>query len=338
MRIMPELTPEIKPSRLRNDWSQVLSFILVYVPLAVGLTLWSIFGLAVPPAIAVGGLVLFAALALASMAVAAYLNSRRIYQNLESVSDVVGQLSGGELEKGVSPGSRQQIEELAASLDKTQSHLKMRIADLESSRNQLRTVLNSMVEGVIAIDRDQRVLLVNEAACRLFPIQESSAVGRPLWELVRSPQLQQWMGVALSQANPVGGELELKAPASRLLAVRVAGLPGPTAAGAIVVASDISQLRRLEQVRQEFVANASHELKTPLASIKACVETLLDGALEDVEIRVRFLQMVGEQTERLDKLVRDLLALTRIESGKRQPTLHPVAPGSRVEVSGHNPH
>jgi two-component system phosphate regulon sensor histidine kinase PhoR len=173
---------------------------------------------------------------------------------------------------------------------------------------------------------------VNEAACRLFPIQESSAVGRPLWELVRSPQLQQWMGVALSQANPVGGELELKAPASRLLAVRVAGLPGPTAAGAIVVASDISQLRRLEQVRQEFVANASHELKTPLASIKACVETLLDGALEDVEIRVRFLETVNEQTERLDKLVRDLLALTRVESQERPPVLHPVALADVVQL------
>jgi two-component system phosphate regulon sensor histidine kinase PhoR len=143
------------------------------------------------------------------------------------------------------------------------------------------------------------------------------------------------MLLGLSQNEPVGGELELKAPVPRILSVRVARLPGPTAAGAIVVASDISQLRRLEQVRQEFVANASHELKTPLASIKACVETLLDGALDDVEIRVRFLQTVGEQTERLDKLVRDLLALTRIESEERQPTLHPVALANVIEVCIH---
>jgi two-component system phosphate regulon sensor histidine kinase PhoR len=189
-----------------------------------------------------------------------------------------------------------------------------------------------MIEGVIAIDSDQRVLLVNEAACRLFPIHEVSAIGRPLWELVRSPQLQMWMGAALSQSEPVGGELELKAPQPRVLSVRIAGLPGPIAAGAIVVASDISQLRRLEQVRQEFVANASHELKTPLASIKACVETLLDGALEDVEIRVRFLQVVNEQTERLDKLVRDLLALTRIESQEQPPVLHPVALADIVDL------
>jgi two-component system phosphate regulon sensor histidine kinase PhoR len=329
---MPNLTPESKPTRLRNDWSQVLSFLMVYGPLAIAGTLWSIFGYGVPAGTAVQGLLLFTMAALASMAVAVYFNARRIARQLESVSDVVGQMSAGEFDKRVTPRSRQQIEELASSIDRTQLHLKSRIADLEASRNQLRTVLNSMVEGVIAIDSDQRVLLVNEAACRLFPIHEISAVGRPLWELVRSPQLQQWMGTALSQSEPVGGELELKAPVPRVLSVRVAGLPGPTAEGAIVVASDISQLRRLEQVRQEFVANASHELKTPLASIKACVETLLDGALEDVEIRVRFLQTVNEQTERLDKLVRDLLALTRIESQEHIPALHPVAVADIVEL------
>jgi two-component system phosphate regulon sensor histidine kinase PhoR len=329
---MANLTPEIKPARLRNHWSQVLLFAVVYVPPAVAVTVWAIFGLGVAAATALTGLLLFAVMALVAMAVAAYFNSRRIALQLDSVSDVVGQMSAGEFDKRVPPRSRQQIEELAALIDKTQLHLKSRIADLEASRNQLRTVLNSMIEGVIAIDSDQRVLLVNEAACRLFPIHEVSAIGRPLWELVRSPQLQMWMGAALSQSEPVGGELELKAPQPRVLSVRIAGLPGPIAAGAIVVASDISQLRRLEQVRQEFVANASHELKTPLASIKACVETLLDGALEDVEIRVRFLQMVNEQTERLDKLVRDLLALTRIESQEQPPVLHPIALADIVDL------
>ena len=329
---MPELTPEIKPARLGNLWSQVLTFLLVYFPLAIIATLCAILGAGVTTATAMTGLLLFTLVALGAMFVAAYLNSRRIAQQLESVRDVVGQMSAGEFDKRVPPRGREQLQELAALIDQAQLHLKSRIADLESSRNQLRTVLNSMVEGVIAIDSEQRVLLVNEAACRLFPIHEATAVGRPLWELVRSPQLQQWVASALSQSGPVGGELELKAPVPRVLSVRAAGLPGPTAAGAIVVASDISQLRRLEQVRQEFVANASHELKTPLASIKACVETLLDGALEDAEIRIRFLQTVNEQTERLDKLVRDLLALTRIESHEQPPVLHAVPLAEIIEL------
>ncbi|HLJ12698.1 MAG TPA: ATP-binding protein [Planctomycetaceae bacterium] len=332
---MPDLNPEIKSPSLRNDWSQVGSFALVFLPLAAAGALLSIFAFHVPPLAALWGLAGCSAVALFSMTVAAYLGARRISEKLKSVSDVVRQMSAGEFDKRVSPASGYQIEDLAASLDKTRAYLKSRVSDLEASRNQLRTVLNSMVEGVIAVDSDQRVLLVNEAACRLFPIQEASAAGRPLWEQVRSPQLQQWVALALSQSQPVGGELELKSPVPRLMSVRVAGLPGPTAAGAIVVASDISQLRRLEQVRQEFVANASHELKTPLASIKACVETLLDGALEDVENRVKFLQTVNEQTERLDKLVRDLLALTRIESQERQPALHPVALDEIVQLCIH---
>jgi len=327
---MADLAPEIK-SRPRTDWSQVLFFARVYLPLAVLAGLAAIFWFDVPVAWALVGLAIFAGLALFSMALAARLSARRIAEKLSTVSDVVWKMSAGEFDERVPPASRDQIEELAATIDRTQSSLKKHVANLESSRNQLRTVLNSMVEGVIAVDGEQHVLLVNEAACRLFPIQESSALGRPLWELIRSPQLQQWVALALSDSEPVGGEMELKAPQQRILSVRAAGLPGPTVTGAVVVASDISQLRRLEQVRQEFVANASHELKTPLASIKACVETLLDGALEDAEMRIRFLQTVNEQTERLDRLVRDLLALTRIESREVRPDLHPVAIGEIVE-------
>ncbi|MBI3863511.1 MAG: HAMP domain-containing protein [Planctomycetia bacterium] len=321
---MTESPAEIKPALARFFWIQFLSFGLVFVPLAVAAVLWSIFALEVPTANALVGLAVFGGVALAAMAVVAYVNARRIVNRLESVHNVVGQMAKGEFDKRIPAANRQQIEDLAASFDQTQRLLKVRVEDLEASRNQLRTVLDSMVEGVIAVDRDQKVLLVNEAGRRLFPIQDLAPVGRPVWELVRSPQLANWVAQSLLQSEPVGGELEIKAPVPRILSVRVAGLPGPTIAGAIVVASDISQLRRLERVRQEFVANASHELKTPLASIKACVETLLDGALEDAEIRVRFLQTVNEQSERLDRLIRDLLALTRIESEAERPALHPV--------------
>jgi two-component system phosphate regulon sensor histidine kinase PhoR len=330
--MMAHPTPEIKSTRGQFDFRQVVWFVLVFIPLAAAVAAWAVFGLKIPLETALSGLSLFGTAGLIAMAVAASRNARRIASRFESVGDVVAQMSAGEFDKRIPPGDRQQIEDLAATLDRAQSYLKSRVTDLESSRNQLQTVLDSMVEGVIALDSDQRVLLVNEAGRRLFPIQELSAVGRPVWELVRSPQLAQWVAQALSQSEPVGGELELKAPVARILSVRVAGLRGPSSTGAVVVASDISQLRRLEQVRQEFVANASHELKTPLASIKACVETLLDGALEDVEIRVKFLQTVNEQTERLDKLVRDLLALTRIESQERRPPLHPVDLADIVDV------
>src|SRR4029079_8324727 len=126
-------------------------------------------------------------------------------------------------------------------------------------------------------------------------------------------------------SEPVGGEMELLAPVARILAVRAAGLPGDAAGGAIVVASDVSKLRRLELLRQDFVANVSHELKTPLASIKACVETLLDGALHDEDVNARFLRRIEEQADRLNQLILDLLSLARIESGQEVFEHKPLA-------------
>ena len=179
---------EVKSLPPLRDWSQVRSFACVYVPLAGAATLLAIFGFGVPASTALAGLAAFAIFALIAIVVAAYEHSRRIAEQLESVSDAVRQMSAAEFDKWASPGTHLAIEELAVSLDRTQSFLKLRLAELEASRDQLQTVLNSMVEGVIAIDSSQRVLLVNEAAGRLFPIPSSSS-GRPLWELVRSPQL-----------------------------------------------------------------------------------------------------------------------------------------------------
>ncbi|MBS0266456.1 MAG: PAS domain-containing protein [Planctomycetes bacterium] len=321
---MSSLGPEFKPPLARFFWIQFGSFGLIFVPLSAAAVFWSIHGLDVPTDTVLQGLYVFGGLALAAMALVAYQIAKRTCKRLESVQRVVSQMSAGEFDKRIPPENRMQIESLAASLDQTQLYLKSRVADLEASRNQLRTVLDSMLEGVIAVDSDQRVLLINAAGRRLFPIQDLQPVGRPIWELIRSPLLGNWVSQSLSSSEPVGGEMEIKAPVQRMLSVRVASLPGDTITGAIVVASDISQLRHLERVRQEFVANASHELKTPLTSIKACVESLLDGAIDEPEIRVNFLQTINEQSERLDRLVRDLLALTRIESEQNRPVLHPV--------------
>src|SRR6516164_7000121 len=112
--IMADLTPGIKPARLRNDWSQVLSFALVYFPLGIAAAVCAIFGFGMPVAVALWGFLLFTALALVAMAVTAFLNSRRIARQLESVSDIVWQMSAGEFDTRVPPRSRQRIEELAA--------------------------------------------------------------------------------------------------------------------------------------------------------------------------------------------------------------------------------
>jgi two-component system phosphate regulon sensor histidine kinase PhoR len=259
---------------------------------------------------------------------------REYRSNLKSAREVLDQLARGEVPRRIPLSERTFIEPLAQSVDQVQDYLRDHFAELRSSRDQLSTVLNSMIEAVIVIDDRQRVVLRNASASRLFRLPKES-IGRPLFELVRQPQLQNWVELTLGAREVAGGELLLTSPTSRTLSVRVQPLPeGSTGGRAMVVATDISQLRRLEEIRQEFVANASHELKTPLASIKACLETLVDGgAIDDPEVRDRFLNVVSEQADRMDHLIRDLLSLTRIENDEADLDLHPVDLESLVTQS-----
>jgi two-component system, OmpR family, phosphate regulon sensor histidine kinase PhoR len=199
--------------------------------------------------------------------------------------------------------------------------LEARIAQLEQDRQQLSAVLSGMAEGVIAVDARSRLLFANASADRLFGLGPGS-VGRLVPELIRSPQVQEAVEATLAGSEPYRGEITVtgREPGlraqSRVLSVHGTPLPGSPATGAVLVFHDVTELRRLERMRQDFVANVSHELKTPLASIKAYTETLLDWALHDENVNVRFLKRIEEQAERLNQLILDLLSLARIESGQ----------------------
>jgi two-component system phosphate regulon sensor histidine kinase PhoR len=195
--------------------------------------------------------------------------------------------------------------------------LSQRIAQLEQDRQQLRAILSGMVEGVVALDAEQRVLYANERAAVLLEFHTQNPVGRRLWEVVRQRSLLDMVRRALAAAETHREELNWYGPTARSLTVHLARLPGDPPRGAVLVLHDTSELRRLERVRQEFVANVSHELKTPLSVIKACVETLLDGAIEDAVHRGSFLRQIAAQGDRLHMLILDLLSLARIESGEQ---------------------
>ena len=193
---------------------------------------------------------------------------------------------------------------------------------LDRDHQQLLVVLGAMAEAVIAVDPRRRILFANESANRLFGLDIAS-VGRLVPELIRSPQVQEAVEATLRLSSPEAYQGELSFPvrdsttrAARFLSVRGNPLPGDPAPGAVFVFHDVTELRRLERMRQDFVANASHELKTPLASIKAYTETLLDWALHDDGVNHRFLERIDEQVERLNQLILDLLSLARIESGE----------------------
>ncbi len=297
------------------------------VVLLVGMLLIPTQWPAVASAVALAGLVSFAGSLLS-----AHWAAQRLGGTLRPLAAAAERLGEGEFTVRVAIEDRRLVAPLVEALELARSRLLERFTSLQDSRQQLRTVLNSMLEGVIAVDDAQRVLMINESACRMFRLQENAALHRPLWEQVRNQQLSAWLTEALREGKSVAGELELPAPALRILHVRAAALPAPEHAGAVIVASDVTELRRLERVRREFVANASHELKTPVASIKAFTETLLDGALEDREIAPRFLQTISEQADRLDQLIQDMLTLTRLESEIVPLNREPIRVDDIVEV------
>ncbi|AMV39864.1 sensor histidine kinase [Planctomyces sp. SH-PL62] len=211
---------------------------------------------------------------------------------------------------------------LVAAFNAAAPEVHERTRRLEADRQQLRVVLGAMAEAVLAVDPRRRLLFANASADALFGL-DASSVGRLMPELIRSPQVHDAVEATFRLVHPDAYLAEFALPgrdvlrlAPRILSVRGSPLPGGQAAGAVLVFHDVTDLRRLERMRQDFVANASHELKTPLASIKAYAETLIDWALEDPAVNRRFLERIAEQIDRLDALIRDMLALARLEANQ----------------------
>lgn len=276
----------------------------------IGTVLWS-------TAAAIGGLMVIAWLV-------HFLVERRMRQPLQDLALVLEKMTEGRFDMPLPATTAVAYPGLAEALAKMSMLVAGRMRHIKTERDQLRIVIDSLAEGVIAVDSDQRIILAGGAACRMFGLTEGTALGRPIWELIRNPQLQEWITTALKQPAPIHGEMQIHTPKTRILAMSVARLAGKPAPGGVIVAHDITEIRRLEKVRQEFVANASHELKTPITSIRAYVETLLNGAIDDVDHRMGFLNTIDEQAGRLDATVQDLLTLAHFEADDANPAPVPT--------------
>jgi two-component system phosphate regulon sensor histidine kinase PhoR len=251
--------------------------------------------------------------ALVALALAFWL-ARRTVGPLHELTEAAEQIAGGGYGHKVYATGHDEIAALARTFNHMSAQLALQFARVEEDRQQLRAILSGMVEGVIALGGDERILFANERAAELLEFQVRTAVGRRLWEVVRVRGLQDVVRNALARGQPQHQELKWNGAVSRSLGAHAA--PLATGKGAVLVLHDTSELRQLERLRQDFVANVSHELKTPLSVIKACVETLLDGAVEDLQHRGQFLERIADQAERLHALILDLLSLARIESGE----------------------
>jgi two-component system phosphate regulon sensor histidine kinase PhoR len=182
-------------------------------------------------------------------------------------------------------------------------------------RNEIEAVLSSMVEGVIAVDMEERVISMNHAAQKMLGCDSAEAQGRSIQEVVRNTVLQDFVKNTLSSQKAVEKDIALSSDGDRFLnghGTLLCDAEGRQI-GAVIVLNDVTRLMRLEKIRREFVANISHEIKTPITAIKGFVETLRDGALENQEDAERFLEIIGKHVDRLEAIIEDLLSLSRIE-------------------------
>jgi two-component system phosphate regulon sensor histidine kinase PhoR len=246
---------------------------------------------------------------------ASYALARRFARPLDELTDGARRLAEGDFGYKIRVSGGREHSTLAATFNAMSGRLASMFDLLEHDREQLRAILSGMVEGVIAIDDDQRMLFANDRVGSLLGFDSSAAVGRRLSDLILQQGFREIVERGLAGTEPYREELEWKGPPARTLAMYISRFPGHGAPGAVVVVHDTTDIRQVERLRQDFVANVSHELKTPLSVIKSSVEALADGAAEEPDARVMFLSQVTREADRLEELILDLLSLARIESG-----------------------
>ena len=275
----------------------------------------------------------------------AWLFSRTLAARIDRLEQFAQRVAAGDFRPLAVEHEGDELTGLGRALNETAAHLQQTIASLTDERNRSAAIVRSMVEGVAVVDAESRLRFVNDAFCRelgLSPevarqINESPRrEGRPMVEMVRHSELLAVVQQALRGEAVARAEVAVGAPgAQRHFAVaagpvRAAG-NSDSVTGAVLVLHDISELRRLERVRRDFVANVSHEFKTPLTAIQGFAESLLGGALDDAANRTRFVEIIREHASRLARLTDDLLRLSSIEAGQLDFEMLPVSIPDLIE-------
>lgn len=278
--------------------------------------------------ILVGGvLVIFLAAALS------FSISRRINKPIVQLKEGAARFSDGDLQYRLRVPDSEEFGELAGAMNTMASRLHERFSQITKQRNELEAVLSGMMEAVIVVDTHKRVLQINEAAEDLFGIDRERVKGRSVQEAIRNTDFHRFITRTLAGEESLEGDIVFIGDPEKFLQAHGAILRDEQSRGigAVVVLNDVTRLKTLENIRRDFVANVSHELKTPITSIKGFLETLKEGAIHDPETAERFLDIIIKHTERLNWIIEDLLSLSRIERDSEKGEI-PLEPGSLKDV------
>ncbi len=252
-----------------------------------------------------------------------YLLSQRTSRSVRSVTEGARRLSGGDLGHRVESLSQDETLDLADAFNNMAATLRRTIQNLSSERNKLSAILETMADGVVMVGPEGGVELVNQVARELLEIDHKDVLGRSFMELARDHELHRLVSRSLETNAPQFGEVEHRP--RRFVSAIAIPLGGDTGrSGAILTLHDLTRVRRLDTTRREFVSNVSHELRNPLASIKAAVETLQNGAISEPGTARNFLHRIEGDLERMIKMADELLELSRLESGQAPFHLYPI--------------
>lgn len=263
--------------------------------------------------IVLAGVVIAVLAALVSFGVAYWINLP-----LQDIRKGAEQFASGHLQYRIYPAGSQEFMLLAEAMNQMATQLHDRVEKITQQRNELETMLASMVEAVIVVDQEERIVRCNQAAGKLFGFEVAAVKNRSIQEVIRNIEIQRFLKTTLNSQKPVEESIEIDFDGEQYLRAYGTLLKNgdPRIQGALLVFHDITRLKQLENMRREFVANVSHELKTPITSIKGFIETLQTGAISDLKAAPRFLEIIARNANRLETIINDLLSLSKIEQGE----------------------
>jgi len=257
--------------------------------------------------------------------------SRSFTGRVERLKDFSRRVAEGDFRPLPRDGSGDAVEALGISLNRTAARLDRTIQTLTEERNLSAAILGSMVEGVAVVNGSERLVFANPGFAEILDLDVPPTSGSALVEVVRQTELLEAVRQVLGGEPRVQSEIVTGTLRQHYFAITVAAVRAGETSGAVVVLHDITELRRLERVRRDFVANVSHEFRTPLTAIQGFAETLLAGAIDDSQNRTRFLEIILEHSRRLARLTEDLLVLSKMDAERLELEVRRLSVSQLIE-------
>jgi len=251
----------------------------------------------------------------------AYLITRMITRPIRQITKAADGIAAGNLNQQIPIMTDDEIGRLAFAFNEMSHNLQAKMADIVDERSNLATVLSNLTDGVVMTDSEERILLVNSAAEHLFDFREENIIGHTLIEELHDYEIDEVVKKSINSGHEQNAQLESAGRFLRVIAVPIS--PGKSSA-TLVLFQDLTELRNLQTMRRELIGNISHDLKTPIAGIKAMVETLQDGAINDKKAAMDFLTRIDDEVNRLTQMVSEITELSRIETGRAELKKEPI--------------